>query len=157
MNNRVLILTIVVLALLLLWFGSAIVRLENQNYAMRVGMCGAHDPIDIQNVLDRTRCLETVETRTSPLWHLYYALTYTVSSSNSSSVPKQREDGLLEEKVIRPGESYVVEDYGDLGESQHPSLVCRYSFRGTERTRVYWYSPNDVLGKSYCPDTFTQE
>ena len=49
-----------------------IVRIENQRYAMLIGMCR-----------DRTNavlppdpaCVATVQTRTSPWWHLWYALT----------------------------------------------------------------------------------
>ena len=72
-------------------------------------------------------------------------------------MPEEKADGLLEEKIIRPGETYIVEDYGDLGESDQASLVCVYSFRGQQRTRVYWYSPNDILGKSFCPERFDSE
>ncbi len=64
----------ILLAVLLVWFGTTIMRLENQNYAMRIGMCGEHNPADFQSIMERDKCLEEVETRTSPLWHLYYAL-----------------------------------------------------------------------------------
>ena len=72
-------------------------------------------------------------------------------------IPEEKADGLLEEKIIRPGETYTVEDYGDLGESNHASLVCVYLFRGQQRTRVYWYAPSDILGKSFCPEQFDSE
>jgi hypothetical protein len=55
----------------IVWLSSALVRVENQRYAMLIGMCpdrlvpGMHD----------SRCLAKVETRTHSLWHLYYALT----------------------------------------------------------------------------------
>ena len=63
------------LSILLVWFGTVIVRLENENYALLTGLCGSSFNVaDSQTGLERTRCLEEVETRTSPLWHLYYAL-----------------------------------------------------------------------------------
>ncbi len=64
----------ILLMVLLVWFGATIIRLENQNYAMHLGMCGEFNPADFQSVMERNTCLEEVETRTSPLWHLYYAL-----------------------------------------------------------------------------------
>lgn len=62
---------IVVLLGLLFWFGSVIVRLENYHYASFLGMCEqypAHRPIE------RGRCFDNTQSRTSPLWHLAYAL-----------------------------------------------------------------------------------
>ena len=66
---------VIALLALVLWFGATIVRLENENYAMRIGMCGEHNPADFESIMTRNRCLEEVETRTSPVWHLFYALT----------------------------------------------------------------------------------
>jgi hypothetical protein len=61
----------------LLWFGSVIVRLENVHYAARLGICdygdGAGEPL--RAIVERNRCYDTTETRTSAAWHLYYALT----------------------------------------------------------------------------------
>ena len=66
---------VVILSVLLIWFGTVIVRLENENYALLVGLCGQdYNVADVQTGLERARCLEEVETRTSPLWHLYYTL-----------------------------------------------------------------------------------
>jgi hypothetical protein len=45
----------------------ALVRTENQRYAMFVGMCAGP-------VVPNGACLAKVETRTSWWWHLYYAL-----------------------------------------------------------------------------------
>ena len=73
-DKRVFVGVVIVLLALLQWFGATIVRLENQNYAMRIGMCGELNVADWESVMERSRCLEEVETRTSPLWHLYYAL-----------------------------------------------------------------------------------
>jgi len=60
---------IAVLLGMLIWFGSVIVRLENYRYASFVGMCSQH--VDL---VQRDRCLQSKETRTSPFWHLAYAL-----------------------------------------------------------------------------------
>lgn len=62
---------IIVLLGLLLWFGSVIVRLENYRYASFLGMCSeypSHQPVE------RRKCFENTQTRTSPFWHLAYAL-----------------------------------------------------------------------------------
>ena len=62
----------VLLVLLLattVWLANSLVRVENQRYAMQVGMCR-------QEVADWSyKCLKQVETRTSRVWHLFYALT----------------------------------------------------------------------------------
>lgn len=58
------------LCALVLWFGAALVRVENQRYAMEVGLC-ASDP---SKMLARTDCLKTVQSRTGWWWHLGYAL-----------------------------------------------------------------------------------
>ena len=73
-STRLLAGLVVALGVLLVWFGATIVRLENQNYAMRIGMCGEHNAADFESIMTRNRCLEEVETRTSALGHLYYAL-----------------------------------------------------------------------------------
>lgn len=64
-------LAILVLLGLLFWFGKAIVRLENYHYASQIGMCGN---IDLARLVERDKCLNSIETRTSAFWHLYYAL-----------------------------------------------------------------------------------
>ncbi len=68
--------TIIVVALgLLVWFAATIVRLENESYALQLGLCGGVESgADWEAVKERYRCLDKVETRTSPLWHLLYAL-----------------------------------------------------------------------------------
>ena len=53
-----------------------------------------------------------------------------------------------------PGETYLAEGHGNLGNYRQASLVCNYMFRGETRQRVYWYSPNDIFGRSYCPEQF---
>ena len=62
---------IVLLGLALLWFGSAVIRLERYHYASMLGSCGAPNALDL---VKRDMCLHRKETRTSPLWHLVYGL-----------------------------------------------------------------------------------
>gem|GEM_PF-1881328 len=58
---------------------------------------------------------------------------------------------LVSEKLIKPGQSYIVEGYGDLGASREESLVCSY-FTGRKMVaRVYSYAPNNLFGKDECP------
>lgn len=62
---------IIALVGVLIWFGSVIVKLENYRYASSLGMCSeylVHQPVE------RRKCFESTQTRTSPLWHLAYAL-----------------------------------------------------------------------------------
>ncbi|ODP36192.1 hypothetical protein [Sphingomonas turrisvirgatae] len=65
-------LTIAILLALLLWFGSAIIRLERYRYAAMLGMCDRHSG-ELRRA-KREQCLENTETRTNPLWHLAYGL-----------------------------------------------------------------------------------
>jgi hypothetical protein len=58
----------VLAALLLVWMSAALVRVENERYALFVGMC--RDRLGLVDV----RCLASVETRTGWWWHLFYAL-----------------------------------------------------------------------------------
>lgn len=53
---------------MVLWFGAALVRIENERYALVIGLC----KVDVTILTDT--CLAEVQTRTSWLWHLYYAL-----------------------------------------------------------------------------------
>lgn len=59
---------IIVLLLILLYFGAAIIRLENYHYAVQVGFCA-----DVY-VTQRDSCLNKIQTRTNPFWHLIYGL-----------------------------------------------------------------------------------
>jgi hypothetical protein len=62
---------IIGLAAMLVWFGSAIIRLEQYHYASMLGMCGPIDPLTLGQ---REACLQKAETRTSPIYHLLYGL-----------------------------------------------------------------------------------
>ncbi len=52
----------------------AVVRLENYHYASFVGMCGEFKADDPLVALNRHECLHKQETRTNPLWHLFYGV-----------------------------------------------------------------------------------
>lgn len=57
---------------------------------------------------------------------------------------------LVEEKLVQPGQKYVVEGYGDLGALGQASLVCRY-FNGRRiLSTVFWYAPNNFMGRDSC-------
>ncbi|KQQ61129.1 hypothetical protein ASF69_01520 [Rhizobium sp. Leaf311] len=56
------------------WMGRALARLENYHYASQLGMCEEFLGKDLAMQIKRDNCLEGKETRTSPLWHIYYAL-----------------------------------------------------------------------------------
>jgi len=59
----------VVAAVAVIWLSAALVRVENERYALSLGMCR-----DAATGLSNRRCLEKVETRTAWYWHLFYAL-----------------------------------------------------------------------------------
>lgn len=64
---------------------------------------------------------------------------------------------LLSETEVKPGDSYFVPDYGNLGESTSASLVCKYFTGRSVLTRVFWYSPNNIVGKDECPFTLDRD
>jgi hypothetical protein len=62
---------IVALTALLVFVIARLVHVENQRYALILGMCRS----EFHPAVPDIRCLKTVETRTSWAWHVYYALT----------------------------------------------------------------------------------
>ena len=58
---------------------------------------------------------------------------------------------LVSEIKVNPGENYIVLDYGNLGDSKQASLACKYFSGRSILTKVFWYSPNNFLGKDECP------
>jgi hypothetical protein len=62
---------IVVLAAMLVWFGSAIIRLERYHYASMLNVCGNWDPL---TAAKREACLEQAQGRTSLVYDLLYGL-----------------------------------------------------------------------------------
>lgn len=57
-----------VLLVVIVWFSVVIIRLENYHHAVQVGFCQ-----DV-NITERDGCLSKIQTRVSPVWHLFYAL-----------------------------------------------------------------------------------
>jgi hypothetical protein len=58
---------------------------------------------------------------------------------------------LIFETRVNPGVYYEVEGYGDLSNASQASLVCKYFTGSTILTDVFWYSPNNIMGKNKCP------
>lgn len=59
---------IALLAALLFWFGTALVRVENERYALAVGMCS------YELTKPTAPCTDKVQTRTHWMWHIAAAL-----------------------------------------------------------------------------------
>ncbi len=66
---------IFVLIICIFALARAVIRLENYHYASVVGMCSEYNANDPLQSMQQQRCLNNTETRTSAIWHLYYALT----------------------------------------------------------------------------------
>ena len=62
-------LSFLTLLLMIAWLVLALVRVENQRYALQLGMCR-----DEARKLPDLSCIERSETRTGWYWHLYFAL-----------------------------------------------------------------------------------
>jgi hypothetical protein len=62
---------------------------------------------------------------------------------------------LVWETKVSPGETYVIAGHGNVGDGKQASLVCRYFTGRSVVVRVYWYSPNNVLGRDQCPFLLT--
>lgn len=60
---------LVIAVAIIVWQAAALVRIENERYALFVGMCR-----DKAGLTD-TQCLAKVQTRTNWFAHLFYALT----------------------------------------------------------------------------------
>lgn len=58
---------------------------------------------------------------------------------------------LVSQRRVNPGETYVVDDWGDLGKADQAQLACRYFVGTRARWEVLWYSPNGVMGRADCP------
>ena len=67
---------LVLSVLVIVWLSISLVRVENQRYAMSVGMCEDKGLlIATQQISWDFNCLSKVQTRTSWVGHLFYALT----------------------------------------------------------------------------------
>lgn len=59
----------VVLAVLCLLLGASLARVENERYALSLGMC--RDKLGIADA----SCLQKTQTRTHWFWHVFHAMT----------------------------------------------------------------------------------
>lgn len=59
----------VALSLLVVWLAVALVKAENQRYALSVGLC-----VDEKTLIADYACLVKVQSRTAWYWHIYYGL-----------------------------------------------------------------------------------
>jgi len=66
---------IVMLIICVFVLARAVIRLENYHYASVVGMCSEYKADDPLQSVQRQKCLNNTESRTNPLWHIFYALT----------------------------------------------------------------------------------
>ena len=58
---------------------------------------------------------------------------------------------LVDEYKVWPGQNVVVDGYGDLGRYGRISLVCSYFSGRKVLSAVYWYAPNNHMGRDSCP------
>jgi hypothetical protein len=58
---------------------------------------------------------------------------------------------LISERIVHPGQQFVVKGWGDLGKASQASLACRYFDGRALRFNVFWYSPSNVVGRDSCP------
>ncbi len=68
---------IIILVAVVFIFGKTIVRLENYHYANFLGFCALEDMkghSTPEQRINQEECLKKIQTRTSFLGHLYYAL-----------------------------------------------------------------------------------
>ena len=56
----------------------------------------------------------------------------------------------LRELFIQPGHRVQVVGYGEVYGMQ-TSIACTYWTGRSLRTQVYWYSPNNIMGRDECP------
>ncbi|MDQ7250651.1 hypothetical protein [Dongia sedimenti] len=70
---KTLAIAIIVLSAALVWVTSALVRVENERYALVIGMCRAEASGEYPD-LAASECLSKVQTRTTWYWHLASAL-----------------------------------------------------------------------------------
>lgn len=60
---------LVVAVVIIIWLAATLAHVENQRYALQMGMCR-----EAATGLTDFACLQKVETRTGWWWHLFYGL-----------------------------------------------------------------------------------
>ena len=58
---------------------------------------------------------------------------------------------LLHQRTVYPGEHYEAGAWGDLGRSEQASMACTYFTGRGLALNVFWYSPDNILGRDQCP------
>ena len=74
MSKNKLLIPLIISLMMCFWLSLSLVKVENQRYALIVGMCNMKDTSPELRLIDY-QCLSKVETRTSWIWHLFYGLT----------------------------------------------------------------------------------
>jgi len=57
----------------------------------------------------------------------------------------------IQQTLVRPGQSYIVPGFGNVGKQAQASLVCRYFTGRGIVTDVLWYSAINQMGRDECP------
>lgn len=58
---------------------------------------------------------------------------------------------LVREDLVKPGQTYVLDGWGNLGTAQQAQLVCFYFTGRSILPTVFWYSQNGIMGQDECP------
>jgi len=66
--------TILILLILVIWLGKSLIRIENERMALFQAAAYGTCTLDHSDPIEFFRCLDTTETRTSNILHLFYAL-----------------------------------------------------------------------------------
>ena len=57
---------------------------------------------------------------------------------------------LINQTIVKPGETYVVDGWGNVGSATSAVLVCQYFTGLGTTTNVFWYAPNNIMGRDSC-------
>lgn len=57
---------------------------------------------------------------------------------------------LIGERIVEPGENVVVGEWGNLGEADQASIVCRY-WTGRSVTPIVWWHGAGFMSRDSCP------
>jgi hypothetical protein len=58
---------------------------------------------------------------------------------------------LVWQHTVRPGEKYILEDYGDIGKAGGKSLACYYFTGMSVVGTAFHFSANNIFGRNRCP------
>lgn len=54
---------------------------------------------------------------------------------------------LVSENYVPKEQTVTIDEFGEISNS----LVCKYFTGRNFVTEVYWYSPNNIMGRDSCP------